>query len=123
MRLVQARSPAGFGAGRAGNRTPMDETERRDAPEGMFVTGDDPTDAGGWIRRTVTFAQSADGAEARQEVVALPGVRRAALVEDRPELIVDLEPDVLSDEELDATLRRAGLDGFTWSDEPLTRPA
>jgi hypothetical protein len=98
----------------------MDETERRDAPEGVFVAGDDPTDAGQWVRRTVTFTDGGDGSAARDEIVALPGVRRAALTEDHPELVVDLQPDVLSDEELEATLRRAGLEAFTWTDEPLS---
>jgi hypothetical protein len=98
----------------------MSETERRDAPEGVFVAGDDPTDTSRTVRRTVTFTDGADGSAARAEVLELPGVRRAALVDGAPELVVDLQPDVLSDEELDATLRRAGLEAFTWSDGPLS---
>jgi hypothetical protein len=96
------------------------ETERRDAPEGVAVTGDDPTDTGGWIRRTVTFTEGVDATEARSAVLELPGVRQAAVAAGEPELVVDLQPDVVSDEELEATLRRAGVDAFTWSDEPLT---
>jgi hypothetical protein len=97
-------------------------TERPDAPDdpiGDFETANDPTDGHSWVRRRLRLT-SLDGAEdATNVVLELPGVARAALEQDPPELVVDLEPHVLSDDELVAAVGRGGVEVAGWADEPV----
>jgi hypothetical protein len=86
---------------------------------GDFETGNDPTGGGRWIRRRLRLA-TLDGAdEAAGVVLELPGVARAALEEESSELVIDMEPGVLSDDELTAALGRGGIEAARWIDEPV----
>jgi hypothetical protein len=90
-----------------------------DEPIGEFETGNDPTGGGRWIRRHLRLA-TLDGAdEAAGVVLELPGVARAALEEESSELVIDMEPGVLSDDELTAALGRGGVESGGWIDEPI----
>ena len=86
---------------------------------GEFETGNDPTGGGRWIRRRLRLA-TLDGAdEAAGVLLELPGVARAALQEESSELVIDMEPGVVSDDELTAALGRGGIQSDGWIDEPL----
>jgi hypothetical protein len=86
---------------------------------GDFETGNDPTGGGRWIRRRLRLA-TLDGAdEAAGVVLELPGVARAALQEESSELVIDMEPGVVSDEELTAALGRGGVQSDGWTDESI----
>jgi hypothetical protein len=90
-----------------------------DRPDEGVTAGNDPTDGGSWIRRRVvvqgTSAVSLD--EAADTVLQLPGVATATLTDDG--LIIDMRPDVLADQELEAAFDRADLEVSGWTDEPL----
>ena len=60
-----------------------------------------------------------DAPDALDAVLALPGVARASIEGMPPELIVDMDPDVLSDDELLAAAARGGLAAETWTEEEL----
>lgn len=96
-----------------------DERSVPDEPKGNFASGGDPTLGSSWVRRRIRL-RSLDGAQdAANIVLDLPGVARAALERDRSELVVDVEPGVVSDDELTAALGRGGIESDGWTDEPL----
>lgn len=90
-----------------------------DEPIGDFQSGNDPTGGTRWCRRRMFFPAMPDGPDALDAVLALPGVARASIDPDRPELIVDMDPEVLSDDELVAAVARGGLVAESWSDEEI----
>ena len=57
-----------------------------------------------------------DAPEALDAVLALPGVARASIEPEPPELILDLDPEVLSDDELLAAVARRRQRCEAWSD-------
>jgi hypothetical protein len=57
--------------------------------------------------------------DALDAVLALPGVARASLERGPPALIVDMDPDVLSDDELLAAVARGGLVAESWTEEEI----
>ena len=104
---------------------PSEHDEHRvpDEPKGTFDSGEDPTLGPSWARRRIRL-RTLDGAEEAENVVLdLPGVARAALECDGSELVVDMEPAVLSDDELTAALGRAGVEADRWTDEPIRASA
>lgn len=91
-----------------------------DRPDEGVIAGNDPTDGGPWLRRRILVegapqARSLD--EAVDTILQLPGVARATTTHDG--LIIDMRPDVLADQELEAAFDRAGLDVGGWTDELL----
>jgi hypothetical protein len=91
-----------------------------DEPVGGFETGNDPTGGATWVRRRIRLSAPAGAAEAMDEILELPGIARASIEhDDPPELVLDMEPGVLSDDELVAGIARAGLDVAGWHDEPV----
>jgi hypothetical protein len=90
-----------------------------DEPVGRFETANDPTGGSTWIRRRFRLPQ-ADGAEdALDAVLVVPGVARAALDPGSRDLVADIEPGVVSDDELNAAIGRGGIEPEGWSDEPI----
>ena len=100
--------------------TASDETPQApDEPVGRFETANDPTAGATWLRRRFRLP-TADGADdALEAVLDVPGVARAALETDRRELIADIEPGVVSDDELAAAIGRGGIEVDGWEDEPV----
>jgi hypothetical protein len=90
-----------------------------DEPLGDFQSGNDPTGGTRWCRRRMPLAAMSDAPDALDAVLALPGVARASIESDPPELIVDMDPDVLSDDELMAAVSRGGLVAESWSEEEI----
>jgi hypothetical protein len=91
-----------------------------DRPDAGVTAGNDPTDGGPWIRRRIALegpsaVRSLD--EAVDTILQLPGVARATPTDDG--LMIDMRPDVIADQELEAAFDRAGLDISGWTDEPL----
>ena len=91
-----------------------------DRPDAGVTAGNDPTDGGPWIRRRIALegpsaVRSLD--EAVDTILQLPGVARATPADDG--LMIDMRPDVIADQELEAAFDRAGLDISDWTDEPL----
>src|SRR5829696_8668903 len=90
-----------------------------DEPIGRFATANDPTGGTTWIRRRFRLPDT-DGAEdALDAVLVVPGVARAALEPGSRELVVDIEPGVVSDDELNAAIGRGGIEPEGWSDDPI----
>jgi hypothetical protein len=92
-----------------------------DEPVAGFEAGNDPTGSVAWIRRRFRLASSEGAGEALEGVLAVPGVARAALERDRRELVADIEPGVISDDELAAAAARGGVEIESWSDEEIPR--
>jgi hypothetical protein len=94
-----------------------------DEPIGRLETANDPTGGTTWIRRRFRLP-SADGAdEALDAVLVVPGVARAALEPSSRELVADIEPGVVSDDELTAAIGRGGIEPDGWTDEPIPTAA
>jgi hypothetical protein len=92
-------------------------------PDGGVAAGNDPTDGGPWLRRSIVVLGPSSARslrEAADTILQLPGVARATRTNDG--LIIDMRPDVLADQEVEAAFDRAGLDIDGWNDEPLTTP-
>jgi hypothetical protein len=90
-----------------------------DDPIGRFEAANDPTGGTTWIRRRFRLPET-DGAEdALDAVLVVPGVARAALEPGSRELVADIEPGVVSDDELNAAIGRGGIEAEGWSDEPI----
>lgn len=94
-----------------------------DEPIGRFDRGNDPTGGGRWIRRRFRLSGGEGVDDALDAVLAVPGVARAALEAGGRELVADVEPDVVSDDELVAAVARGGIEVESWSDEELVRDA
>jgi hypothetical protein len=90
-----------------------------DEAVGRFETANDPTGGATWVRRRFRLG-TADGAdEALDAILAVPGVARAALEPGGRELVADIEPGVVSDDELAAAVGRGGIEVDGWTDEPI----
>ena len=90
-----------------------------DEPLGDFRSGNDPTGGTRWCRRRMLLSTGPDASDALDAVLALPGVARASIEPQPPELILDMDPEVLSDDELLAAVARGGLVAESWSDEEI----
>lgn len=90
-----------------------------DDPIGDFRSGNDPTGGTQWCRRRMLLSTTSGAPDALDAVLALPGVARASLERVPPALIVDLDPDVLSDDELLAAVARGGLAAESWTEEEI----
>jgi len=100
--------------------TASTETPRApDQPIGDFEPGNDPTGGGSWVRRRLPLPTLEGADDASNAVLQLPGVARAAVESNPPELVIDMEPGVLSDDELAAALGRGGIEATEWTDEPI----
>jgi hypothetical protein len=102
---------------RASSSTPQ-------APDEAIVgseTGNDPTAGTMWTRRRFRL-RTTDGADdALAAVLEVPGVARAALEPGSRELVADIEPGVVSDDELAAAVGRGGSEPHGWHDETIPR--
>jgi hypothetical protein len=65
------------------------------------------------------LSSMSDAPDALDAVLALPGVARASIEREPPELMVDMDPEVLSDDELVAAVARGGLVADSWTDEEI----
>jgi hypothetical protein len=90
-----------------------------DEPVAGFETANDPTGGAAWIRRRFRLPNDEGAREARDAVLAVPGVARAALERGEHELVADIEPGVVSDDELAAAVARGGIEIESWSDEEI----
>ena len=99
----------------AGDATP----QAPDEPVGRFETANDPTGGTTWVRRRFRLPTGDGADDALQAVLVVPGVARAALEPDGRELIADIEPGVVSDDELTAAIGRGGIEVEGWEDEPI----
>ena len=88
-----------------------------------FETGNDPTPGATRVRRRIRLNALEGSEEAIDLLLQLPGVARAAVETGSSELVVDLDPEVLSDQELRAALQRGGVDAGGWTDEPVPSTA
>ena len=88
-------------------------------PIGGFTTANDPTGGRTWVRRRFRLPAAEGADEALDAVLQVPGVARASLAERSRELVADIEPGVVSDDELTAAIGRGGLDVEGWDDEPI----
>jgi hypothetical protein len=100
--------------------TASDETPQApDAPIAGFETANDPTGGTTWIRRRFRLPPGDGADEALDAVLQVPGVARASLTDAGRELVADIEPGVVSDDELTAAIGRGGLEPQGWEDEPI----
>jgi hypothetical protein len=90
-----------------------------DEPIGRFETANDPTGGTTWIRRRFRLADTDGADDALNAVLVVPGVARASLEPGSRELVADIEPGVVSDDELNAAIGRGGIEPEGWSDEPI----
>ena len=90
-----------------------------DEPVGRFEAANDPTGGTRWIRRRFRLPASDGAQDALDAVLAVPGVARAALEPGSRELVADIEPGVVSDDELAAAIGRGGIEPDDWTDEPI----
>ena len=115
------RSVAGMSERRSSEqRSASGDLDVPDRPDEGVTAGNDPTDGGPWIRRRISVEGTSAVPtldEATDTVLQLPGVATATMTDDG--LIIDMHPDVLADQELEAAFDRAGLDVSGWTDEPL----
>jgi hypothetical protein len=83
--------------------------------------GADPTGEALSVRRRIDLPSSDAAAEAVDELLELPGVASASLdiSEQGTSIVVDLAPDVLSDDEIVAAIERAGITPAGWEDQQL----
>ncbi|HSL12400.1 MAG TPA: hypothetical protein VLA82_13905 [Actinomycetota bacterium] len=103
----------------ASDGTPQAPTEA----VGGFETANDPTGGATWIRRRFRLPSADGAAEALDAVLVVPGVARASLEQGARELVADIEPGVVSDDELAAAIGRGGIEPEGWSDERVPPPA
>jgi len=101
----------------AGSRTPHAPNEA----EGSLQTGNDPTDTRIWVRRRIPVVDHGGLEEAVEELLRLPGVARAGVPEGSGEIVTDMQPEVLADQELLALFDRNDVSVGDWRDEPLSR--
>lgn len=100
--------------------TASDETPGApDEPVGRFETGNDPSGGARWIRRRFRLSSPQGGDEAMAALLELPGVARAALDPDGREIVADVEPATVADDELTAAIGRGGVEVAGWDDEPI----
>jgi hypothetical protein len=81
--------------------------------------GADPTGEALSVRRCIDLPSADGAAEAADELLELPGVASASLdISDQgTRIVVDLAPNVLSDDEIVAAIERAGITPEGWKDE------
>jgi len=89
--------------------------------EGPLESGNDPTDTRTWVRRRIPVVDHGGLQEAIEELLRLPGVARAGVPEGTGEIVVDMQPEVLADQELLAVFDRNDVSIGEWRDEPLSR--
>ena len=90
-----------------------------DEPVGRFEAANDPTGGTRWIRRRFRLPASDGAQDALDAVLVVPGVARAALEPGSRELVADVEPGVVSDDELLAAIGRGGIEPEGWTDEAI----
>ena len=100
-----------------------DTPQAPDEPVGRFQTANDPTGGATWIRRRFQLPVADGSDEARDAVLVVPGVARAALDPGSRELVADIEPGVVSDDELMAAIGRGGIEAEGWTDESIPAAA
>jgi hypothetical protein len=85
------------------------------------VEGADATGEASSVRRRIDLPSSDAAAEAVDELLELPGVASASLdiSAQGTSILVDLAPDVLSDDEIVAAIERAGITPVGWEDQQL----
>ena len=94
-----------------------------DEPIGRFTTANDPTGGTEWVRRRFRLPTAEGADDALEALLVVPGVARAALEPDALELVADIEPGVVSDDELAAAIGRGGIGPDGWEDEPIPAAA
>ena len=100
--------------------TASEETPQApDDAVGRFETANDPTGGTTRVRRRFRVPPAEGVDDALQAVLVVPGVARAAVEAGGRELVADIEPGVVSDDELVAAIGRGGIEVDGWDDEPI----